>query len=101
MVEIILSPRKSGKTAKLIEQCAEKGGYIVCFDHDEAYRIAQRAREMGLFIPFPLTSVEFFERSYFGRNIKQFYIDNADIILQGLTSVPIATITLTDKRPQV
>ena len=96
-MEVILSPRRSGKTTRLIEQCAKDGGYIVSISHAEAYRVAQRAREMGLSIPFPLTPPEFVGKHYHGKVIKWFYIDNADMFLQSLTTIPIATITLTDR----
>ncbi len=95
-MEIVVSGKQSGKTYNLIKACAEKGGYIVCLDHKQAYSIAERAREMGLDIPFPLTADEFLAGAYHPPGVQRLFIDNADMLLQSMASVPIEIITMTD-----
>jgi hypothetical protein len=68
--------------------------YIVCATPYSAYGIANRAKEMGLTIGFPITFAEFREGQYYGQRVKNFYIDNADYLLQSMTIVPIRAIVL-------
>ncbi|MCK4258047.1 MAG: hypothetical protein KAX49_03665 [Halanaerobiales bacterium] len=96
-MEIILLDRGEGKTLKLLERAANWNGYIVCHTKVEAYRIQKVARANGIEINFPLTFNEFLEKQYLGKEIKCFHIDNADILLQALTNVPIKTISMTEK----
>lgn len=98
-MKVILRDRHTGRTEELIRLCAEaeadgEVSYIVCLNHVEAYRIAQEAKKLELFISFPITSREFLNGEYFGRNIKNFFIDNADHILQSITAVPIKVVTM-------
>jgi hypothetical protein len=98
-MNVILRHRKSGRTQSLIELCAEAEGrgevsYIVCSSHVEAHRIAETAKEFNLNIGFPITYHEFLKGEYFGRNIKNFFIDNADHLLQSITTVPIKAVTM-------
>ena len=54
-MKLVLAPRGGGKTTELIKMSHERGGYIVCTNHREAYRIAKEAEAMGLNIHFPIT----------------------------------------------
>lgn len=97
--EIIYSGRRTGRTQHLINMAAEaeENGevcYIVCGTHDQAYQIAQRAKEQGLSIGFPLTYHEFMMHQYAGQNIDKFFIDNADHLLQMIAGGKIEAITL-------
>jgi hypothetical protein len=98
-MKVILKPRKTGRTKELIRLCAEaeangEVSYIVCSGQEEAYRIFEVAKELKLTIGFPITFHEFLTAQYFGRNIKNFYIDNADQLLQYITKVEIQAITM-------
>lgn len=99
-MRVIASGRKTSRTTRLIEMAAEferKGevSYIVCGTHDQAYRIAQKAKELDFSISFPITYEEFRNLSVSsGRNIKHLLIDNADHFLQSLTPVHIAAIVV-------
>jgi len=98
-MKIILRDRHTGRTEELIRLCAEaeargECSYIVCLNHVEAYRIAQEAKKLDLFISFPITSREFLNAEYSSRNIKNFFIDNADQLLQSMTAVPIQVVTM-------
>jgi hypothetical protein len=68
--------------------------YIVCHSQEEAYRIHQKAQELGLFIGFPLTYAEFLNFEYAASTIKNFFIDNADKLLQYQTPVHIEAIVV-------
>lgn len=97
-MRVICSGRKTSRTTQLIELCAaaearKEVSYIVCHNHEQAYAIAQKAKELGLFIGFPLTYDEFLHGSY-GRNIANIFIDNVDFLLRRLTPCHIAAVTI-------
>lgn len=94
-MKLDIGPAASGKTAWLIQQCAEHGGYIVCATQADAWRIQQIAKVMGLAIPFPLNAGEFRRGEYHGAGVSKLWIDNADRLLQAMAHVPIAGMTLT------
>lgn len=93
-MQVIGGGRQSGKTTQLIQFAANNNGYIVCQSKPEAARIAAQARNMEVNINFPITYQEFIERRYNGKGVSKFHIDNADYLLQSLTEVPIANITV-------
>jgi hypothetical protein len=98
-MKIILKPRQTGRTEELIRMCVEaeargEVSYIVCFDQPEARRIFQRAIDLGFNMGFPITFDEFLNQEYAARNIRNFYIDNADHLLQRLSHVTIQAITM-------
>jgi len=95
-MKIIIKPRGMGKTTELIKQSSKEWKYIVCHSHKEATRIQEQARRINVEIPLPITYQEFLEKQYYGKGIKGFIIDNADMLLQSLSPVKIDIITLTD-----
>ena len=102
MMQVIQGARGSGKTTELIKLASYDNGYIVCHDHQEAFRIAQQATAMGEVIHFPITFREFFKGEFYTKGVKQFYIDNVDKFLQQIAgSVPIHTIVLNKDAPPV
>ena len=94
-MKVIVSGRGTGKTTALIRLSAEGGCYIVCHSWEEANRVYGRAVEMGLRIPVPITHDEFLSSRYYGRGIRGFLIDNVDMLLSRLSSVPIIAFTAT------
>jgi len=95
-MRLILRPKQGGKTTELINLSAENGGYIVCHTRNEAYRIRTQAREMGLFIPLPLTYIEFFNRQLYPPGVKRFLIDNVEMLLQFIArDILIEAVTCT------
>lgn len=84
----------------LIDLCheANKNGeraYMVCSSHAEAERVANLADELGKPISFRvITFGEFVNRRFAGQHITQFYIDNIEMLLQYISSVPIAAISI-------
>ena len=99
-MKIIIKPRGMGKTTELIK-LATNGRYklIVCHNHNEAQKIFQQARKMKLKIPLPISYQEFLDKQYYGKNIESFLIDNVDMFLTYLTSVPIEAISFNDDTP--
>lgn len=98
-MKVIYGGRQSGRTLRLIEMCAEseaegKISYIVCHSQEEAYRIAQMAKRLKLFIGFPITYAEFVGRAYDAFTVKCFFIDNVDYLLQYISHVPIKAVTI-------
>lgn len=102
-MRIIAGPRKSSRTTRLIEMAAEfrvqgKVCYIVCDSVERCSIIAQKARESYLEIDFPISFTEFTRKSYYGKNIDCFLIDNADHLLQILAgSINIAAIVVEEE----
>tara|TARA_R110000822_G_scaffold128195_4_gene263891 strand:- start:961 stop:1341 length:381 start_codon:yes stop_codon:yes gene_type:complete len=98
IMKVMLKARGKGKTHALIERAAIGGGYIVCRTRQDASRIGMMAREMELNILFPITYDDFVKERYLGANISEFYIDDADDLLQSLSPrVRIDTITISDE----
>lgn len=98
-MQVITGGRQSGRTTKLIHMCAEaeKNGevcYIVCHSHSAAYEIARKAKALGYkSFPFPVSYDEFM--SSHGKSFtSRYFIDNAELLLQRLTPVPIAAISV-------
>lgn len=94
-MKIIVGERRSGKTTKLIEMCAKQGGYIVCINRHEAQRVLAEAKGMGLKIPLPITFTDIRNQRYCVGGVKKLYLDNAELFLGSLVSVPIVAITMT------
>jgi hypothetical protein len=95
-MKIISRPRASGKTTELIKMCAENGGYIVCSDGTRCNQIAKQANQLGLSIAFPMTFKEFITGKYYSPNVKKFFLDDIDAMLQSISIPTIEAITLTD-----
>ena len=98
-MQIILRARGTGRTQELTRLCAEaeargEVSYIVCSNHEEAGRIFREAQSLELPIALPITFYEFITNHYAGHNIKNFFIDNADQLLQYMTSVSIQAVTM-------
>jgi hypothetical protein len=97
MMQIVFDKRESGKTDKLIDYCSKNNVYMVCKDFDEVDRVNLRAIEIKKpLINFPITFHDFMTKRYYGKGIRGFVIDNADLILQYISNdVPIEMISLT------
>ncbi len=94
-MRLIIRPRRCGKTTTLIKLCAKNGGYIVCHSKEESIRIFQQANDMKRKIPLPISYDEFYRKQYYGRGVGKFHIDNAEMLLQYISDVPIESITMT------
>ena len=100
-MKIIVRGRRAGKTTEMIRLAAETGSYIVCTDQRRARQIAERARELGLSIPFPLTAEEWAGRHYHPPGVRGIAFDDLDRIIQGMSSVPVLAATWTaDEAPR-
>jgi hypothetical protein len=93
-MKVIIRPRRAGKTVEAIKLAAEHGYYIVVPNQVQARDVMKRAQEMSLNIPLPITWNEFTHQQYYGRHIKGFVIDNLDMCLRSMSSVPIELVTL-------
>ena len=89
----IISPMGAGKTTKLIELADGYDGYIVCIDRKEVDRVSKEAEKFKKKINQPITFDEFIQRQY-GFGVKKFHIDNADMLLQRISLVPIESISM-------
>ena len=100
-MKAILLPRLAGKTTQLIQMSAETKFYMVVHTKTEAARVFVAAHEMGLSIPLPLTFGEFLDKRYYGKSIKGFLIDNAELLLQQLApGVPVVAISINDEHTE-
>lgn len=90
-------PRLGGKTTKLIELAAERGGYIVCLSRKDTERIAYLAQKLNLDIHFPITFQELLDRERTrGVIVKEFYFDDLDRILAAIAgTVSVAAFSMT------
>lgn len=94
IMQTLIIPRGKGKTLELIKRSAITKEYIVCINLMEVKNIENTAKELNLKIPQPITFSDFRDRKYYGKGIRGFLIDNADLFLQSLTNVPINSITV-------
>lgn len=99
-MEILQLPRRGGKTTYLIERSARTGEIIVCFDSNEAERVFDYAKYMGIEIPKPVTFADMMRYSERGRNPAGYIIDNIDIILTRLTGVKFNLATISSNQQQ-
>lgn len=96
-MEIIIRGKQGGKTTDVIKFAAENGLYIVAKDKEECVRISDIAKnELKLNINFPISFNEFVNRNYYGKRIKGFVVDDADLLIQYLSNVKINCISITD-----
>lgn len=103
MTKIIVSGRGAGKTEKVIRESYEKGLIIVCQNQTEAHNIFEQAKKLGLNIPEPLSVNLFKNNKFFDPKIfrEGVIVENADVILESLLSVPVETITLSGDKVQL
>lgn len=94
-MKVIYRRTGNDKTIDTILACAKDNGYIVCFNREEADRVHKLSAELGLNIPLPITFNDFLGQRYNVRGVKNFYIDNVDMCLQSISSVPIKLLTAT------
>lgn len=93
-MKYIIKESGKGKTVDCIKECEKiKKSIIVCFSLQEAGRVADTARELGINIPMPITFDEALslKNSYY----EYFIIDNIDMILQEFLPRKIHAITMT------
>lgn len=89
----IIGGRQTGRSTALIEEAAANNKYIVVTDHLRALYLWNRARELGLSIPFPITLRELpIRRSV--TFIESVLVDDADALLERIVGVHIDTIVL-------
>ena len=93
-MRVIVRGRQQGKTVDIIRAAADYNGYIVCCSFAECSRVFYVAKELGVDIHFPISFSEFVD-GRFGPFVKEFHIDNVDMLLQQFARfVPIGTVTL-------
>ena len=89
-------PRAGGKTHELIKLAAEERLVIVCPTVEMVRVVTERAREMSLDIPQPVSFRQLTSGHCRGRKIKGFAFDDAELCLQQLAGpVPVAAISMT------
>lgn len=95
-MKIIIGKTGTGKTKALIEESAKTRTYIVCASMKRAGEIQAFARELGLYIPLPITYGEFIGRDYSPSGISGFLIDDVEMLLQRISMVNVTAISMTD-----
>ena len=83
-MKLIVGNRASGKTTKAIETSAREWKYIIVKDSLEARNIMQKAKEMKLDIPYPITIDELlgYNLNRTSMKVDGIIIDNALDVLQ-------------------
>ena len=95
LMKIIVGPRQSGKSTDLIKRAAAEWLYIVCMHHEDARRLADKARSMCLDIPFPISFAEFLGGRFSGKGINGFIVDNVELLIgQIARGVPVTAISM-------
>ena len=88
-MKVIAGDRRSGKTTELIKMSAESGKRIMCMGLDSARYVKQRAEDMGLDIPEPLSM--FSTRLVEG---EQVLVDEAQHVIERATGCYVDAISV-------
>lgn len=83
-MKIYAGSRQSGKTTKLILECAEKDGVIMCSNAGSAAYIMDTAKKMGVKIRKPVTTRQFLKGKLSKEKGVKLFIDDAELFLKGL-----------------
>ena len=99
-MRLIAGNKASGKTTKAIEASAREWKYIVAKDFSEVRNIVQKAKEMKLDIPYPVTIDELlgYNLNRTSMKVDGIIIDNALDVLQKIINVPITLATINMER---
>lgn len=98
--DLIIRPKKSGKTTELLKKSAETHTYILVKNQKKARQLFNQARQMGYAIPYPVTLDEYRDSKFVGSCIRRdgIYIDDLDELLKDLLpGIRIKAATLTCK----
>lgn len=99
--EFIVGGRGSGKSTELIKRSATTGQYIMVANKQRAKFLFERARRVGLIIPFPVTIHELLDGSTFrSSRIRRdgLLIDDFDDVIAAIFSgVQINAVTMTER----
>ncbi|PHA62885.1 hypothetical protein [Bacillus wiedmannii] len=80
MIMMIGGRRGCGKTTSLIKRASKENLYIVCATKQRAKYVVDKARTMGLDIPFPITISEL----PLNRYMKEVLVDDSEDVLSAL-----------------
>jgi hypothetical protein len=95
-VKVYVRPRKGGKTHELIKLAAEERLTIVCATLEMVQNVEQRARDMGLDIPKPVSWRYLARGGLRGKRVKGLLFDDAEVCLQELAGpVPVVALSMT------
>ena len=102
-MKVLYYSRGAGKTISLIRLASESNYLIVCPTQQDADRIWQMSKAMGLQIHLPITIREFVGGEYYSpgfkgiaiEGIRGIVIDDVDRCLSCLSKLPITAISLT------
>lgn len=92
---LMCSGRRSGKTIRLIQLAAERGGVLVVPNMEMVKHAVEYATSKGLHIERPITHEQFLDpHCYRAANIKEFYVDDLDVLMRKISPrIPVNTIT--------
>lgn len=95
-MKVIVGKRGSGKTEAAIRLAGEHSAYMVVANPMRRVYVDQRAKEMGVDIPPPVTYEEFLYGQWSGSPIRAFVVDDIDDLVQSIAkTVPVLAITVT------
>ena len=97
--EILIGKGGTGKTEELIKRSAESGIYILVANRRRAEILVEQAKDMKLYIPFPVTLQEWLrsDNRFHGSSIRRdgLLIDDIDSVIEELfLPIEIKAVTL-------
>ena len=101
-MKVICRGRVTGRTSELIKECAKyKYAIIVAPTTMRARFIFDRALEMKINIPMPISFREFVDHKWYGKWIDAFLFDDLDASLQCVAKeVPVKTVVFCREEKQ-
>ena len=95
-MRIEVRARQSGKTHDMLLRAHGTKNVIICINYREVKRLKELAEDLELDIMEPITFGDFIQGASRAPEVEGYYIDNADILLQQLSSKPIKLITMSN-----
>lgn len=93
-MKVVSLPRGAGKTSAAIMESYKTGRYILVMNKMQARMVFDRAQQLGLNIPFPITLHEC--RNSQGLNIEEVIVDEAGMVLETLLDKKVSMVTITE-----
>ena len=94
-MKVIYKPRGQGKTYDMIKLASDNNGYILCSTFQQAQRIYDLSKDMGLSIHFPIAYSDLPLTK--GQRIDSILIDNAEDFIEMAVGKKVSAISITDE----
>lgn len=95
-MKVIARGRGQGKTTELVLESARTGRYILVYNRGLIKNLLDRAEQLGVSIPYPVTVEEIRQGKFYGSSLRRdgIIVDDAEIVLERLLRIPLTMISV-------